>query len=144
MKQSLNRVINLGWDPIFWFLSVIFEIPYYFCCGILVTLFDGNGFNFERALGFGLLVGLTSLFCRVISLHLIGSWVLKRFLMKRLAGPIWFGLNDFLLANLWIGIWALFDPSGPTAELFHEQSGDAFRLTEIWFIAIPPRLPWHP
>lgn len=141
MKRILGTLKSLGRNLGFWILSLICEVPFYFFAGILVGVSDLTSPNHThdwRDINFVLLVACTSLVCRLISLHLIGSWVLKRILIHRKVGPLGFGLSDFVLANLWVGVWAFLDPSSLASELFRGHPVFGFPLTEFWYLAIPP------
>jgi hypothetical protein len=109
--------------------------------GFLVVVFDkssSNPLNNIFFLEIAYLVGLFSLFCRVLSLHVLGSWILKRVLLSRRAGPLVFGLADFILANLWVGVWVVLQPHGIAMELFRGFGRDVFLPNYLWFISIPP------
>jgi hypothetical protein len=140
MNRTLKVITLFSWNLGFWILSLFTEIPYYFCVGVLLDHQNPKNFNLSTSLGISLLVGCFSLIYRALSLHLIGSWILKRVLFTFNSGPFQFGLGDFLLANIWIGIWAWLDPKGPTSVLFHDELVPhyAFGVTEIWFISILP------
>ncbi len=142
MEMYLNILKGFGKWFGFWALSLLCEVPFYFLAGILATGFEQNNFLSYNwgDLGFVvMMVMIFTFFYRLLSLHLIGSLLLKLVLIKRMAGSLWFVLADFLLANLWIGVWAWLDPHGPAFELFHQGYSDSpFRLTELWFMAIPP------
>jgi len=131
MKEFRSAVKRLYFCSILWALSILCEIPFYLFVGVIGGLFSlrSNPWACWRGMFFGLLVGTVSLVWRFISLHFVGTWVLKRALLTRGASPLGFGLADFLLANLWVGTWALLDPRGPAVEVF--------RFPALWSIAIP-------
>lgn len=134
-------LVNIFLNLVFWILSMICEIPYFFCMGFLIVVFDkspSNPFNNIFFLELAYLVGIVSLGCRFISLHVVGSWILKRVLLSRQAGPLIFGLADFILANLWVGLWAVLQPNGIAMELFHGNGQGGFSLNYLWFVSIPP------
>jgi hypothetical protein len=135
MKLILKAVQNFLWNLLFWLLSLLCEAPFTLFLGLLTecwveddipALFNG------RALDMVLLIGAMSLGCRFISLHVFGSWVLKRVLLEKGVGPLVMGLADFVLANLWITVWALVQPDGMAAMLFHDPHN------QLWLVSIPP------
>jgi hypothetical protein len=142
ISDFFQKVHNLGRGASFWVLSLFCEMPFFFLAGLFVAyLPDTRDFSLQKefpGLWFSFLVALCSLILRALSLHLIGSWALKWFLAKRGANPLLFGLADLVLANLWIGLWALVEPHGPTSLLFQADAGKGFFLTPIWFTAILP------
>ncbi|GEM_PF-6893707 len=132
-----NVFLNIG----FWILSLLCEVPYFFCMGLLVMVVETKAFvggESDRSLDIVFLISFFSLFCRFISLHVLGSWILKRFLLSRGAGPFLFGLADFILANLWVVVWALLQPHGMAMELFRDGHNGLFLPNGLWVISIPP------
>jgi hypothetical protein len=135
MRAIWKAFQNLLWNLAFWLLSLLCETPFTLVLGFLTecwveddipALFNG------RALNMVLLIGGMSLGCRFFSLHLFGSWILKRVLFEKGVGPLGMGLADFVLANLWITVWALVQPDGLAALLFHDPHG------QLWLVSIPP------
>lgn len=130
---------KISWHLNLWLISLCCEAPYYFLMAFLVALFEvpASEIIFFLLL-LPLFIGLTSLGFRFVTLHVAGSWILKRILMARGAGPILFALADFILAHLWLAAWALVHPDWIVMTLFRYEDSDQFVLTRIWYIAIPP------
>lgn len=119
--RILWRLLRDGlWNVGFWILSLICEIPFYFLvCGFFKNLFSSNPLDYFEIAYFVILMTFA---CRFISLHVLGSWILKRVLLELKAGPLVFGFADFILAVLWVGIWALLQPDG-MAGIFFRRAG---------------------
>lgn len=140
MEHLKRTMIVVGRGFGLWTLSILCEVPFFLLAGIMVKVFEGGPFFpvYGDGIELVLLVTFFSFWCRLISLHLLGSWVLKWFFLKRGAGPFLYGLADFLLANLWVGVWAFLDPEGFAGMLFKDPSGSGFQLTMFWYLSIPP------
>lgn len=126
---------KLGWNFLYWLLSLLCEGPFYLVFALILALAQSLGGDMEHFFPWGpLIIWMVSLFSRFISLHVIGSWVLKKVLMARKAGPVAFGLADFILANLWIGAWVLIHPDLMVKALFQSP----FLFSPLWYMTIPP------
>lgn len=121
-----------------WVMGFFYEIPFAIALGVVFQLLGPYPVRAADFLAIGWFVWAVSLACRFISLHFVGSALLRWFLSLRGANPCAFGLADFLLANLWVGIWAWFFPDGIASMLFHDIDGGPFQLTVFWWISIPP------
>ena len=139
MEKNYVGIIRFTGEAGLWVISLICEVPFYLVAGTGVEIFSQRYDTIVSAMLFSPFVAYVSLGCRAMSFHLLGSWLLKKYLFKKGAGPLLFGLADFVLANLWVGAWAWIFPHGIASELFHESYGDnSWKLTEYWFISIPP------
>jgi hypothetical protein len=124
---------KFGWNLLYWFLSLLCEGPFYLILALVLALAQASGTRFYP---WGpLIVWMVSLFSRFISLHVIGSWVLKRILLARAVGVWGFGLAEFLLANLWIMGWMLIKPTFLVQALFEPKG---FFPNLLWLFSIPP------